>query len=381
MSEVVPLIPGARTKEYPPADVAFPFQTLQELSALPTARDWIAKNITAKGETSAWIGAPGSLKSALRAEATVHHAAARDWRGHKIKRPHGVLYFALERADLVRRRLLAQCAGMGISGDEFGQLKISVCGSNIDLMNPVSVTRVLATIDALAQRWGCQPDVLEFDTFSRLIANGGGDENTAKDQGRVFGHIAEIKDKSGFPHVALVGHTGKDPKKGWRGSNYNVGDVDVLVAIDGDGDTKTATIIKRNDGPEGPLFSFKSAIHDFGADEDGDPITVNFINPEELQASKKPGGWSKGLKFVRECIDAGLIESGVNYQIAEGPTVRAVNVQTVRAIHQKRYVSNGEGDRNEAEKKAWQRNFRSARELNLIGGEPSGGKEWIWIIA
>ena len=75
-----------------------------------------------------------------------------------------------------------------------------------------------------------------------------------------------------------------------------------------------------------------------------------------------------------------MADTGSDYHIADGPTVRAVIVQDARAIHAKRYVSNGEGDRQEAERKAWSRNFKAARDAGLIAGEVSGGKEWIWYV-
>jgi hypothetical protein len=42
--------------------------------------------------------------------------------------------------------------------------------------------------------------------------------------------------------------------------------------------------------PEGPLFSFKSDLHEFGTDEDDDPITVNVVGDEEVstQVAAKP---------------------------------------------------------------------------------------------
>ena len=47
---------------------AYPFKLLHEISAIPQRR-WLIKGVFAAGETSAWIGPPGSLKSALLAQA------------------------------------------------------------------------------------------------------------------------------------------------------------------------------------------------------------------------------------------------------------------------------------------------------------------------
>ena len=40
--------------------------------------------------------------------------------------------------------------------------------------------------------------------------------------------------------------------------------------------------------PEGPLFSFKSELHEFGIDEDGDPITVNVVSDDMVSVQSAP---------------------------------------------------------------------------------------------
>ena len=164
-------------------------------------------------------------------------------------------------------------------------------------MNPASVPIVVEAVqraEAYFWRLPFEDDgrshgsvgLIIFDTFAKMIAGGGGDKNNAKDQGKVFANLQRIKDGLGSPHVALIGHTGKDEGRGARGSNALLGDVDVMVTISGQ-TIKTATVTKANDLPEGPLFSFKSEIHEFGTDEDGDPITVNIVAEAE-QAAAKP---------------------------------------------------------------------------------------------
>ena len=98
-------------------------------------------------------------------------------------------------------------------------------------------------------------------------------------------YTMRLKDELGGPHVALIGHTGKELVRGPRGSSALLGDVDPLVTITG-ALIKTATVTKANDAPEGPLFSFKSDIYEFGQDEDGDPITVNVVSSESVDASQ-----------------------------------------------------------------------------------------------
>jgi hypothetical protein len=105
----------------------------------------------------------------------------------------------------------------------------------------------------------------------------------------VFANLQRVKNLTGV-HVAIIGHTGKEVSRGMRGSNAALGDVDLMVEISGE-NIRTATVTKANDAPEGPLFSFKSEVHTFGQDEDGDPITVNIVSSEEVsaQVAAKPG--------------------------------------------------------------------------------------------
>lgn len=258
---------------------SFPFQLLHELAVIPH-KQWLIKGVFAAGETSAWIGPPGSLKSALLAQAAWCVATGDEWHGRKNKGQAGVLYFALERADLVKRRLSAERERAGLMAHD--RLPIAVAPIMVDLMDPATVTKVVATIKRASEEFQIPVGLVIFDTFAKLIAAGGGDENLARDQGRVFANIQRVKQATGV-HVALVGHTGKDQTRGARGSNAILGDVDLLVMITGEG-IKTAEVTKGNDMPEGPLFSFESEMHVFGTDEDGDTIDVNIISAREIEA-------------------------------------------------------------------------------------------------
>ncbi|MCK1742215.1 AAA family ATPase [Bradyrhizobium sp. 139] len=300
----------------------FEIQLIENFSARPAEKRWLVKNIVAKGETSAWIAPPGGMKSALLAELSICVARGTDWHGYKAKRRGNVLYFALERADLVRRRLKAHVERLGLAEDEL--LNIAVVPSLVDLMNPAIVQKVNETLDRAGFCFGGgAPDLVIFDTFAKAIAAGGGDEDKAKDQGRVFTHLAMIREEAmkyggGGPHFAIVGHTGKDESRGARGSNAFRGDVDVEVAISGDS-VKTATVVKANDMPEGPLFSFTSEVHEFGTDEDGDPITVNIVAEVEPGRST-PKGHEPRLSTNQRVMYRLLSEAG-----PEGLTVDAWN--------------------------------------------------------
>jgi AAA domain len=187
-----------------------------------------------------------------------------------------VIYFALERAHLVKRKLRAYAER------NRADLPIAVVALTINLMDEKVVDEIDATIDAVEQEFGKNVGLLIVDTLPKGIAAGGGDEDKARDQGKVYANIQRIKDRRGphAPHVALLCHPGKDVSRGPRGSNASTGDFDVQIEIAGT-DIRTVTITKNSDGPDGFLGSFKPVVHDFGKDEDGDPIEVCLAEPIE----------------------------------------------------------------------------------------------------
>jgi hypothetical protein len=63
------------------------------------------------------------LKSALMAELAVCAANQLPWHGRDVKGLFSVVYFALERADLVQRRLAAHCSHL--SEDDLKQMAMA----------------------------------------------------------------------------------------------------------------------------------------------------------------------------------------------------------------------------------------------------------------
>jgi hypothetical protein len=85
----------------PPAPIGIPLTFFDDVESF-VEKNWLMKGVIAKGETSMWIAPPGKLKSALMTDMAVHLASGMDWRGYQSKEVCGVVYFALERADLVK---------------------------------------------------------------------------------------------------------------------------------------------------------------------------------------------------------------------------------------------------------------------------------------
>ena len=236
-------------------------------------KPWLIKNVIARGETSSWIAQPGKGKSALLIDIAIHLAAGKDWRGHRTKGRSGVVIFALERADLVRRRLIAHRLR-----DDLPALPIAVVGQVIDLMHKSCADQILTAVQRAEEHFGCPVGLVIIDTYPKGIAAGGGDESLAKDQNIAVANMRRVLDRAHI-HIAGIGHTGKDESRGERGSNARLADVDLLVHLTGD-TIKTATVKKANDQAEDTLTSFRLEPFDFGPDEDGDPFRTFILSDE-----------------------------------------------------------------------------------------------------
>jgi hypothetical protein len=148
-------------------------------------KEWLIKGVIARGESSSWFGPPKVIKSGLLLDASVHLAAGVDeWRGYRIKERVGVVKFALERADLQRRRL-----GAYATRDGYTSLPIAIAGDLINLLDPNSVELITKTVRAAEDRFGLPVGLVTIDTTAKGIAAGGGDEDKAKDQNAVAANM------------------------------------------------------------------------------------------------------------------------------------------------------------------------------------------------
>ena len=296
---------------------------------------WVIKGVIARGETSSWIGPPGSGKSALLAEIALHCACRKDWRGNRAKDAGGVLVLALERADLWKRRLHGYAVMRELRG-----VPVAVAGSIIDLMDRHSVETIVATVRNAETRLGVKVGIIIIDTFNKGIAAGGGDEDKARDQNRVAANLALVHTRLDV-HIALVGHTGKNEDRGARGSNAHLGDVDIMVQISGE-DIKEAKIIKANDQAERVLTRFKLEAVELGTDEDGDQMTTAIVSADvidetQVRKTNEPSlnaNEQTLLRLLREADPKGLPVGDWNVKArAVGIGVR--RPATLNNIHEK----------------------------------------------
>jgi hypothetical protein len=283
---------------------ALPFRTFDDCGREPS-KAWAIKGVVALDEDSSWFGPPGSLKSSLLADLSVHLAAGREWRGRKVPRSLGVVFFAFERAALTRRRLAAYKIR-----DALGALPIAVCDRIVDMVDLGCVTTIVDTINEAEKQFGVPIGLVVVDTYSKGVAAGGGDEDKAQHVNCVAANMKLVHEQLMSPvHIATIGHTGKDETRGERGSSAKLGHVDLAVQISGDV-VRIATIVKANDLAEGALTSFRMEDIAIGADEDGEPRTVGILSTEAVAITPKARATTTRQSLALNALDRALRDHG-----------------------------------------------------------------------
>jgi hypothetical protein len=291
----------------------------------------IIKDVIYRGERSSWVGPPGSGKSALLASVAIHvtDESSDNWRGYRIKAKVGVVYFALERKDLVKRRMRAHTRPQVQFEMKDGMLStrttrpartklpIAVAGRAIDLLDQSCIDIIVDTVRAAEAHFGCAVGLVIIDTINKGIAMGGGDEDKAKDHNIAAANLQAMQDELPDIHVALIGHTGKDESRGARGSNAHQGDVDMQVQISVNGNVRTATVIKANDGTTGMLTRFMTTPITLGTDEDGDLLTTAIV-ADDIPPNALSTGLTKSQARAIELLERALDEQGKPANAAEG---------------------------------------------------------------
>jgi hypothetical protein len=275
------------------------------------------------------------------------------------------------RADLVLRRLAAHRKRDDLTG-----LPISIVGKIVNLMNRGCVEVLVATIREASHLLGREVGFIVIDTLAKGIAAGGGDENQAKDMGAALAHLRMVQEITGV-HIAIIHHTGKDESKGARGSNSQLGDVDLMIQISGEGAIKVATVTAANDQAEGELTRFRGEVVTLRQDEDGDNVTAMILSTDTCQSGEEVEAKTQLSANDRRALT--MLVTAINEAGQPAPTsahfppfARVVPIATWREYHRRGSVD----DTPDATRKAFKRasdNLVNTRRIGIFDG-------YVWVV-
>jgi hypothetical protein len=189
-------------------------------------------------------GKPGEFKTFVTSDLAGAVATGRPWLGNPVTRAGPVVYVAAEGSSGVSVRLLGWAKQRGTEPTEFRMLP-----EVVNLLDPGAVATLLAELAEVEPA----PVLVVFDTMARSMV--GGDENSARDVGRVIDAGARVIAELGAA-VAYVHHQGLDGERG-RGSTALRGAADWMAQVkktsDREGEVKNT---KQKDAPEAPTLRF-----------------------------------------------------------------------------------------------------------------------------
>nr|WP_237452106.1 AAA family ATPase [Qipengyuania algicida] len=278
----------------------FPFVWWGEEDSRP-ALSWLVKGLVPEGGLAVVYGAPKSTKTFMILDMALHIAHGRDWYDLHVKRG-GVIYVCGEGEAGVRQRMKAWRQERG---GELG-VPFALIPKAVNLFDSEDeVGRLIRDIQGAAIAMGEPVKLVIFDTFSRMI--GAGDEDRAPDQNIMVARARLIQDATGAT-VCYVHHSGKDEKRGTRGSNALPGAADVVVCVKKDPDTGTceARVTDIKDGAEVGPFAYTLSQSTVGTDEEGEPIVSCVIEPagarQGNQRTKLTDAERRALSVLRDVV-------------------------------------------------------------------------------
>jgi hypothetical protein len=335
----------------------------------------LVKGIIPKAGLVVIWGPPKCGKSYLIFTIALHVALGWEYRSRRVQQGM-VVYLALEGQD-----------GFGARAAAFRSRFLDGAGDVPDFFLIRERTDLIRDhgelIKCIATQCEGAPAAVVIDTLNRSIV---GSESDDKDMSAYVRAADAIRERFNCA-VIIVHHCGVDGSRP-RGHTSLTGAADIQISVKRDAARNIiATVEYAKDGPEGAVIASKLEQVTVGTDEDGDAVTACVVMPVEAGAATaavKTPSVRKETKVVRTFRDAfteALDSSGEAIQVrGDGPELRAVDVQKVRAEFERRYAT-GEADpkkRAEASRKAFKRTM--AELPPQFATETRDSRELIWML-
>lgn len=332
-------------------------------------KSWLVERLLGAGEQSAFYGKPGSGKSVLVGDLGLHVAAGKDWHRRRV-RQGAVIYFALERYELVKRRTLAFRLKHNLPN-----LPFAIMGGLWDLRDERTATKILEVVREVEEETRTEVVLIIVDTISRAL--NGGDENAPKDMGALVRTVGKLQDQT-KAHILLVHHIPTDGSERLRGHGSLLGGMDTTIHVEKlTSGNRKATVAKANDSEEGEQVAFMLESIVIGEDEHGEQTTAPVVLPadEPLNAPRKEGRLTKSAQTALRALVEAIDEQGKLPPASNHipPAVKIVSVPIWRQQAYRRGISTSD------EERARQQAFKRASEY-LIGVNRVGiwdGSVWL----
>jgi hypothetical protein len=317
------------------------------------SRPWLIELLIPEIGSGLLSGQWGTFKTFVALDLAVAVMTSESFIKFPVMRRGAVLFIAMEGEGEVAVRLEAGLKARGFVG-KAPFAWITECPRLLNSnASQILVAMVKQAAERMLRNFDLPVALIIIDTMGKAAGyEKKGDEDDAVIATKIEGVLSTVSRATGA-FVLGLDHFGKDPATGTRGSSGKEGHTDIVLALLGDkaqNGAVTNTRLcarKRRSGPNGEEFPFRTNIVDMGIDPHGTPVSTLIIDwaaePEAAAATKDK--WSKSLLLLRTTLMNMLVDAGSDQQPnpPDGPVVRAVDIEVIRAEFYRSYPATGEG--------------------------------------
>jgi hypothetical protein len=356
------------------------------------SRTWVIHDLVPEVGKGLIAGQWGTFKTFTALEMAHSMMSSAPFLGFDVVRQGGVAFFALEGQSEIPIRLQALIDQRGlIKGNApfvwYDNAPTLLAANAVELL----VKRINKAAAKMQATFGLPLVAVFIDTI--IVGAGytkdGADNDTATTNA-VLRTMAQLARRTGC-FVFGIDHFGKNVDVGTRGNSVKEGNADVVLALLGEksvtGEVSNCRLAlrKRRSGANGQEFHFTPRVVDMGCDQNGRPTTTLVLDWGKPAPTAKPGAndWGKGAgKLLRQIVLALLADCAVDLKpFANGPMVKAIDLERVRAEFFKRRPAEGDSDdaKRRAKRIAFQRAVTAAVDRGVIATRDVQGVEYLWL--
>ncbi len=335
-------------------------------------------------------GQSGAGKTFVAVDLAVALASGQPFFEQKVRERVGVVILAAEGFSTLGSRIRVACEARALTDDV---LPIAWADISLDLSKPADLVKAIAQLRQAEARFqaqhGCRLGVVVVDTMAAAFSMK--DENSAAEAASIIRHMKLMADQLGGL-VLAVHHYGKTPDAGLRGSSAWRAGVDAVLSVQADRNELSGrssnhqiVVTKSRIGPEGWVKPFTLRFVQTGMDEDGEPMGSCFIADADRAEVTING--VKPLRGVKKAYHGALCNVLAAKGVAlhpfgsEGPEVRAVDREEVRAEFYAAYPADGENEQKRAAslRQAFHRGEAALRDTGFICTRSQGEVTMVWL--
>lgn len=270
--------------------------------------------IFAESETVIISAAPKTGKTALALTTALHIASGYSLGALDVRDAGPTLYYGLEGQRAINDRIESWKRNRRDKKlpipDHIPMLSVEKSTNfYADDRKAAEAARVIAYNQYCIDTYGCELKCIFIDTLTKAMI--GGDQNSADDTAKVFEFVSMIRDGGVKATVIYIHHTGKDDKKGPRGSSNIEAEADVIMSVAKDGNNVNLTVDKARSFESGFTFAFEIHPYELGTTTQGYKATGIYIEPIEATVDAGSNDLVKANKTasrLRVAVDFGVGE-------------------------------------------------------------------------